>query len=513
MTSTASLHPVITPDAIAKLIRKDEFQPADPAAITRLPSFLSKIRAAERLTGRPFAEMDATLQDALVLRRLQQMAAILQGNSAWAKRFDAAGFAGPLRDMDHWQSIPIADKDVMHDLYMGTRDGMAVPLSHGGFEIVASGGTSSGQPIEAVYSLSELQDTYEFAGEFMGRYQLAPYLSGDAPKWVITTLADYQMWSSGTMVGGVLQKIPGTNFIGAGPVSPDVYQHLMNYEGPKAFMGITASVAILPELGAGLSETARRSLRVALYGSGVLNPRNREELKAAYPEVAILSYFAATQAETIGLQLNPDTPWLATVPGLHLVEIVDANGRWVAEGEEGELVVTRLHGHEAPLLRLRIGDRVIRRPSLSGPGLNTMQFEFVGRSGDVIHLGDTQFSASRVSAGLGQGLRAMGIDLDRTAHEIQFVNNRRARTLTLLAAVDHPDALQARIAYLGPEELHRLFGDALIRSLSLFNQGEANFQYLAKVGYRFELRFVRRGAPEIERTGVGKTPLLRDQHA
>jgi Coenzyme F390 synthetase len=510
---TVSLHPVADADAIARLIREDELQPADPAAVARLPSFLSKIRAAERLTGRPFAEMDATLQDALVLRRLQQMVATLQRNPAWAKRLGAAGFAGPLRDFDHWQSIPIADKDVMCDLYMGTRDGMVVPLSHGGFEIVASGGTSSGQPAETVYSLRELQDTYELAGEFMGRYQLAPYLRGNAPQWVITTLADYQMWSSGTMVGGVLQKIPGTNYIGAGPVSKDVYQHLMNYDGPKAFMGITASVAILPELGAGLTEVARRSLRVALYGSGVLTMRNREELKAAYPEIVILSYFAATQAETIGLQLDPDAPWLATVPGLHLVEIVDANGHWVAEGEEGELVVTRLHAHEAPLPRLRIGDRVIRRPALTDPGLTTLQFEFVGRSGDVIHLGDTQFSASRVFAGLGQGLRAMGIDLDRGAHEVQFVNNRHARTLTLLASVDQPDALQAQIAYLGPEGLHRLFGDALIRSLSLFNQGEANFQYLAKIGYRFELRFVRRGAPEIERTGVGKTPLLRDQHA
>lgn len=52
--------------------------------------------------------------------------------------------------------------------------------------------------------------------------------------------------------------------------------------------------------------------------------------------MVILSYFAATQAETIGLQLRPESPYLATVPGLHLIEVVDEEGRWVDEGEEGE---------------------------------------------------------------------------------------------------------------------------------------------------------------------------------
>lgn len=509
----APLH--ISPGAadIAGLIGDDEMRLAEPAAAARLPSFLSKIRAAERLAGRPFAEFDATLQDALTLRRLQQMTATLQSNPAWAARLAAAGFTGPLRDFDHWRAVPFSDKETMSALYMGAREGVVAPFTAGGFQIVASGGTSSGQPVETVYSLRELHDTYEFAGEFMGRYQLARYFGDDAPRWVMTTLSDYQLWSSGAMVGGVLQKIPDINYLGAGPVSREVYQHILNYPGPKAIMGITASIAILPELGAGLSEAARRSLRVAMYGSGVLNARNRAELKAAYPDVNILSYFAATQAETIALQLDADCPWLTVVPGLHLVEIVDADGQEVEVGEEGDLVVTRLHAHEAPLPRLRIGDRVIRRPSLTGPGLNAPRFEYVGRSGDIIHLGDTQYSAARVLAGLTQSLRGVGVDLDRAAREVQFVNDRPTRTLTFLAAVDSPPTLQACLAVLGPDGGGRLFGEALIGSLSLFNQGEANFHYLAKTGYRFELRFTPAGSPEIHRTSVGKTPLLRDNHA
>jgi phenylacetate-CoA ligase len=496
----------------ARLIPAAELKPASVEDVARLPSFLGKLRACEQLFRSPYAEIGHPIQNALVLRRLQQMVNTLLLNPLWAERLKQAGLSDAPRDVEEWQAIPLSDKTVMRDFYMGARPGMVVPLSHGGFEIVASGGTSSRLPVETVYSLRELNDTYELAGDFMGRYQLCDYLSGDDPKWVMTTLADYQMWSSGTMVGGVLQKIPGINYIGAGPVMKDVFHHMMAYPGPKAILGISAGIAILSELGIGLSEAARLSFRVALYGSGVLPHRKQVELKALYPNLNILSYFAATQAETIGLQLRPDSAVLAAVPGLHLIEIVDADGRWVAEGEEGELVVTRLHAHEAPLPRYKLGDRMIRRPDLAGPGLKTQQFEFAGRSGDVIHLCDTQYAAPQVYAALCQQAKTVGVDLEKISHEIQFFNDRRTKTLALIASVDNPAALNAGINYtLGPDGVRRVFVEALIYSLSLFNQGEANYHSIDKTGYQFELRFVGRSSDEIQRTSVGKVPLLRDR--
>lgn len=497
---------------VTRLIPPEELQPASVDAVARLPGFLGKLREYERLLRAPFAETTAATQNALVLRRLQQMVNTLRLNPLWSERLAGAGVKAAPRDFEQWQAIPLSTKELMHDFYMGERAGLVVPLRHGGFEIVASGGTSSGLPVETVYSLRELADTYELAGEFMGRYQLRDHLAGDAPKWVMTTLADYQMWSSGTMVGGVLQKIPGVNYIGAGPVTRDVYHHMMSYAGPKAILGISAGIGLLSELGLGLAETARSELRVALYGSGLLSQRKQVELQALYPNLAILSYFAATQAETIGLQLSTASPVLATVPGLHLVEIVDADGRWVAEGEVGELVVTRLHAHEAPLPRYKLGDRVIRRPDRTWPGLHTQQFEFAGRSGDVIHLGDTQYAAPQVHAALSRTIKPLGFDLDAACHDLQFCNNRRTRTLTFLGAVDNPAALNAALAYtLGRDGVRRIFIDALIQALSLFNQGEANVPAIDKTGYQFELRFVARSSDEIHRTSVGKVPLLRDQ--
>lgn len=502
-----------TPEQVAeRLIPAAEWAPGCVDALPRLPAFAGKLRRAERLFRAPYSELDLAVQDALVLRRLQQVTNTLRLNPAWRERMEGAGVDGPPRDLDEWQALPITDKSAAAELFTGERPGLVVPLDRGGFEIVASGGTSSGVPSETVYSLRELHDTYRIAGRFMGDYVLRDYLAGPEPKWVATTLADYQMWSSGTMVGGVLQHIPGINYIGAGPVTRDVYQHMMGYPGPKAIMGISASIALLAELGEGLGREARDSFRVAMYGSGLLTGRSQEALRDRYPNVAILSYFAATQAETIGVQREEDG-WLAAVPGLHLVEVVDDEGRWVEEGEEGELVVTRLHAHEAPVLRYRVGDRVIRRPDLDGPGLKTRQFEFVGRSGDVLHLNDTQYAAQPVYHALSRRLKEMGVvDLDAAAHEVQFINDRRTRSLELLAAVDDAAGLSRRVEALGTAGVRHLFVGSLIGGLSLFNKAEANAQSVEQTGYQFRLRFVPRASAEIHRTEVGKVPLLRDQY-
>lgn len=506
-----------TPEAAGwlagRVISDDELNPQSADDVLRLPSFASKMREAERLCGAPYSEIAHTVQDALVLRRLEQMVNTTLLNPLWRERLNAFGIKAGPGSFTEWQEIPLSDKDVQRDMFMDARPGMVVPLSRGGFEVVASGGTSGGLPLEIVYSLRELRDTYQIAGHFMGTYQLRDYLRGSEPKWLITNLADYQMWSSGTMVGGVLQNVPDVNYIGAGPVTGPVLAHMFSYPGPKALMGITAGIAILSDLGVGLSQQARESFRVALYGSGVLPHRKRLELQAMYPNLVILSYFAATQAETIGLQLSAASEVLSAVPGLHFIEIVDERGRWVEEGEEGELVVTRLHAHEAPLLRLKLGDRMIRRPALDGPGLKTQQFQFAGRTGDILHLNDSQYSAVLAYSSLRDELKAARVvDLDEVAHDVQFVNHRESKTITLLVAAD--DAQQqthALEAALGAEGVQRAYVSALPRSLSLFNGGEANPVAIEKTGYTFRITFVPRLSPEIERTAVGKVPLVRDR--
>lgn len=487
--------------------------PSDIAEVLALSSFLSVLRQIEVTTGQRFETLSATDQQAVVVARLAQLVAICRLNPVWRERIDAALPTGEISTLADFEAIPVTDKEIFRTMFTGERPGMVVPIDSNGFMIVASGGTSSGMPSETVYPLDELQETYRWAGAFMGRHITNQHLPGAGPKWFATTLADYQMWSSGTMVGGVLQSIPDVNYIGAGPMNREVFQHMMSYPGPKGLMGITGSIALLPSFAEGLSQEARASLHIAMFGSGTLSEKVRADLVAAYPNVKILSYFAATQAETIGVQLDPDKQVLTAIPGLHLVEILDENGRSVQVGAEGELVVTRLFGNAAPCLRYKVGDRVRRFEDRTLDGLNAMQFEFVGRSGDFMHLGDTQYSAQRARTALVEEFKRRKLmDLDTVAIDLQFQVERSAKRFTVVVSCDQPELQTAILAAsLDASGSQPVIMAALVRSLSIFNSLEANEANLIRSGFCFGMRIVEPHAPELHRTPVGKVPLLVDR--
>ncbi|NQZ10987.1 MAG: hypothetical protein HRT35_27860, partial [Algicola sp.] len=397
---------------------------------------------------------------------------------------------------------------------------------HGHFQIIARGGTSGGLPIETVYSISELRDTYELAGLFFDRHVLPTYLNQelnqpDTPKWMLTTLTDYEMWSSGSMLGGVLQNIPSVNFIHAGPMSPRTYGHVMSFEGPKAILGMSREIEGLIELGKDLGLEQRASFKVAFYGSGILPSRKMDDLKAVYPDIDVLSYFASNQAEAIGIQLKPNSP-LVGVPGLHFIEIVDEQGRWVAQGEEGELVITRLHANAAPILRMKLGDRMIRHANIKtstntnalhkekSNGLCAEQFEFAGRSSDIIHLGESQYSGPRTLAQVSEQVASLtGWDLMAQSHELQFNNDRKNKVLSLRLAVT--EVQMSELSGVSNGQIRSIFVKALGHSLSLFDQTPQQLKSLNATAYQFEIELVAIDSTKIYRTGVNKTPLIRDQ--
>jgi len=496
----------------ARIIPDDELSPKDIDAVCAMPSFAEKIQSFEEFMECRYAAAPLKLREPFVFRRLQQLTAITLLNPAWRGLLVSEGISQIPQTWEEWQQMPLCDKDTMTDLFTEERNGMVVPLDRGGFEIVASGGTSSGKPSEVVYSLRELENTYKMAGDFIGTFMLNRYLGNGRAKWLFTTLADYQMWSSGTMVGGVLQRVPGINYIGAGPLSDAVFQRIMSYQGDKAVMGISQSIARLPDMGRVMPLEDRKSLKVAMYGSGVLSTRQRKELETIYPDVSILSYFAATQAETIGLQLDASSPCLSSVPGLHFIEIVDPDGRWVREGEEGDIVITRLHATEVPVLRFKLGDRMIRHSPLDTGSLKAICFEFAGRSGEVIQLRDTQYPVKTVYNSVCREFVGAGLpDPDETAYEYQFVNDRRNGVLQLFFEVDDPMSANFMVmTKCGSNGASALLKAGMSKSLSVFNDREANLAYLQKSQYAFELRFVGKNSAEVKRSNVGKVPHLRD---
>ena len=92
--------------------------------------------------------------------------------------------------------------------------------------------------------------------------------------------------------------------------------------------------------------------------AGTLLPHMRERIEAAFGARVFDRYgtrevggIAAECEKHEGLHVFGET---------NLVEVVDAEGRAVGEGEEGEILVTNLHNYTMPLIRYRIGDRAVR---------------------------------------------------------------------------------------------------------------------------------------------------------
>lgn len=496
------------------LFPADQMHPGSAEDVLKLPSFMSKLKQCEQLFGKPFAALDHETQQAVVMRRAYQLVEILKVNPLWQERLKQAGFEAPVKSVEDWQKLPMMEREDLHELYMGHRPGLVVGLEHGHFQIIASGGTSGGLPIETVYSITELRDTYALSGAFFDHQILPNYLKGNTPKWMVTTLSDYEMWSSGSMLGGVLQNIESVNFIHAGPMSPKIFNHMMSYEGPKSILGMSREIEGLADLAQGLDDYAKASFKLAFYGSGILQNKQQQRLKQTFPELEILSYFASNQAEAIGIQLTPDSP-LAAVPGLHLIEIVDQDGRWVDIGEEGELVITRLHAQHAPMLRMKLGDRMVRRAPVTSEQLNTQCFEFAGRSSDIIHLGESHYGAPVVLDRLDEALKALtGWSVKEQSFEIQFQNNRADKLLTLM--VSSKDSRETILrkkddgSVLTNQQIRSIFVKALGSALSLFDQTSAQLSALEGTIYRFAFEVVEPESEQIHRTGVNKTPLIKD---
>jgi phenylacetate-CoA ligase len=490
-----------------------ELTPESVDDVLKLPRFIEKLAQCESYFGTSFDAIEYELQQEILLARLRQIVNILQLNPLWKERFEKYGVKESIESFEDWQKIPITNKHTATKFFSEDRPGMVVPLDHGGFEIVASGGTSTGKPSETVYSLEELDDTYVLGGKFIDNHLLNRFFpERKLPPLVATTYADYQLWSSGTMVGGVLQRIPNTNYIAAGPIDKKVYHLMMSYEGPKVILGYIESINQLYDNGLELDDEAKESLRLALYCSGLLSKKKQKELKQLYPNLDILSYFSATQAEAIAIQLKADNDALTTVPGLHFVEIVDEEGKWVEEGQEGELIITRLHCNKAPLVRYKLGDRAIRLPIRDEENLKAFQFEFRGRSGDIIHLEDHQFSALNTYDYLKEQLATYsGVILDDVASHVQIVHRRAEKLLSFIIATDFASRCEHAVYHtLGDAGIQNLIRDSLLSSMGLYSKSSIEQHTLQEIGYRFKLKFVHTYSEEIYRTELGKIPFFRD---
>jgi phenylacetate-CoA ligase len=95
--------------------------------------------------------------------------------------------------------------------------------------------------------------------------------------------------------------------------------------------------------------------KALFLGGGTIYPHIVEAVERAFGAPAI-NLYGGRETGDVACQC-PERGGLHVSLNSHKVEVVDAAGRTVAPGQEGELAITPLHNYAMPLIRYRVGDR------------------------------------------------------------------------------------------------------------------------------------------------------------
>jgi phenylacetate-CoA ligase len=102
----------------------------------------------------------------------------------------------------------------------------------------------------------------------------------------------------------------------------------------------------------------------------------------------VYSTYQASETGRLGFECEQRSGWHLNVD-LCAVRLMDADGRPVTDGADGEVVVSNLHNRATVLLNYRLGDRAVMAgaPCACGRGLPVLR-ELLGRHTEVVRLAD-----------------------------------------------------------------------------------------------------------------------------
>ena len=300
-------------------------------------------------------EVEAIDREALARLQLERMRLTLDRaltNPAWARRL-AGARAEDLKRVDDWQRLPFLTKDELRDAYPL---GLACAGAEGYRRVHMSSGTT-GNPILNPYTRADVDQW----GEIMARCYVAAGVTRDD---VVQITPSFGLFTGGFGFHYGAERL-GAMVIPVGAGRTLLQLRLMRDLGAT----VLPAIATYPLR---LIEVAREEkfdltslrLRVAILGSEMWS----DELRALIErELDLTTYDIIGMTETGGPGLGIDC---AARAGIHVwedhyaVEIVDpGSGAPVADGIEGELVVSTLTRRGLPLVRYRTHDltRVVSR--------------------------------------------------------------------------------------------------------------------------------------------------------
>jgi phenylacetate-CoA ligase len=340
----------------------------------------------------------------LQLARMRATLARVRGNAAWAARL---GDARPddLKSLEDWRRLPLLTKAELRDAYPF---GLACGDAEGYRRVHMSSGTT-GNPILNPYTAHDVEQW----GEVMARCYAA---AGVTREDVIQITPSFGLFTGGFGFHYGAERL-GAMIVPVGAGRTLLQLKLMRDLGVTVLPAIATYPLRLIEVAREEKfELASLRLRVGILGSEMWS----DELRARIDrELGLTSYDIIGMTETGGPGLGIDC---AARAGIHvwedhyLVEIVEpGTGAPLADGAEGELVVSTLTREGLPLVRYRTHDltRVVSRARCDCGRTMLRLDRLRGRTDDMVIFKGVNFYPRQLETLL---LRQAGL-----SHEYQIV--------------------------------------------------------------------------------------------
>lgn len=155
---------------------------------------------------------------------------------------------------------------------------------------------------------------------------------------------------------------------------------------PSVLTGMTSAIAMLASgFSCQSNHASHVRPRFVATGGELLTPTLRAEI--ARLGVPIYDLYGCNEVNLVAWECPAGTGFYHLCEDSVVVEIVDAAGRPVREGELGEVVITSLLSFAMPFVRYRVGDRAIRGPRRCPCGAATATLQSLqGRTIDLFVL-------------------------------------------------------------------------------------------------------------------------------
>ena len=334
--------------------------------------------------------MDRSDIEALQLQKLQDQVAYTYENVPYYReKMDEMGVApSDIQTLADVRKLPFTDKSVLRETFpFGL---FAVPMEDV-VELHASSGTT-GKPIVVGYTASDMDVWSDCIARLV---QMAGVVPGDRAQMAF----GYGMFTGGFGLHYGLQKL-GCLMIPAGSGNTERHIQMIEDYGTTVLIATPSYAMHICEVGEQMGYDWERSpLRVGLFGGEPCPPALKEEIERRMHIICTDNYGLT---EVMGPGVSGEC--LAERFQQHIAEdhflweVVDPEtGEPVAEGEEGELVLTPLDKEGIPVLRYRTHDltRVHTEPCACGRTHARME-KVRSRSDDMLIIRGTNVFPSQI---------------------------------------------------------------------------------------------------------------------